>query len=132
MFVLFITFVAINMMIKGARLDYGTGSSTEFLPLQIIQYIYGLYLLLVSVATLIGEQTEALARGSKGFTYDIILLWLIISMALYNAGSLAIEAALGEFWIELEVLSYVVPVLAIIFGIYGIIRIYKKKEIDFD
>ena len=51
-------------------------------------------------------------------------------MALYNAASLAFEKGAGAFWIELNVLSFVVPILATVFGIFGIIKIYKKKEIE--
>ena len=127
-FIVLITIFAINLMVKAGQLEKGPGSSSEFLPLQIIQYFYGLYLLLVSVAKLIGEKSKTLARGGQGFIYEIILLWLIISMALYNAGSLSIIYQAGEFWVELEVLSIIIPIFAGIFGIYGMIRYYKKKE----
>lgn len=131
-FIAFISFLAINIMIKAARIEYGSDSGAEFLPLQIIQYFYGLYLLLVSVASLISEKSKAIAQRIKIFNYEIILLWLIISMAIYNFGIFSFEYQTGDFWLELEVLSFLFPIIAGLFGIYGIVKYKKKQEKEID
>jgi hypothetical protein len=126
MFIAFIAVLAINIMIKAASTQYG--SNSEFGFLQIFLYFYGLYLLLVSVGSLISKKSEGILKRNKNFYNELILLWLIISMSLYQSGLLSLEYQLGANWLEFEVLSFLFPIVASIFGIYGIIRFQKKQE----
>jgi hypothetical protein len=121
-FFIFITVLAINIIISAVIFERGPGS--VFLPFLIIQYLINLYLLLGSIAALFGEQSDLIAEKSKIFTPESILVFLIFSMASMEFGAGVAEGGISE--IQLLFTALVIPVLIFIFGIYGIYS-YNKK-----
>ncbi|TFG26847.1 MAG: zinc ribbon domain-containing protein [Promethearchaeota archaeon] len=123
-FVIFITGYAIFLMITTYQLYYG--STTRLLPISILQYLFSIYLLLNSAALLFDERAETIAKKLKIGKSEIILMLLIFSMASFQLVAGLIGATLAKF--ELNIIAFMFPYLALIFGIYAIFKQSRKKK----
>lgn len=123
-FFLFITFYAITIFIAAVQVEYGPESVT--LPFLIIQYIFNIFLLLSSTVKLLGKRAEILRKRLKPIYTDILLIWLIYSMAAFQFGKSIVGKAVIQF--ELYFTALIFPYLALLFGIYAIVRHSKKPK----
>ena len=122
----------IYQMIKAAQAEYSLLYDSQLIPLQIIQFVFSLYLLLGTSAALVGEQSVLIAKRLKIIRPDTILLLLILSMAIWTRAE-----ALDPYWSALLVYLSMIdffPLLVGVFGIYAIIHYHKKygkeKEVE--
>lgn len=125
-FFIFIIILAINIIISAVIFE--RGPSSIFLPFLIIQYIINLYLLLGSIAAIFGEKSKIIAEKSKIFTPESILIFLIFSMASLEFSAGVAEEGLSE--VELLFIAFAIPILILIFGLYGIYTYNKKYKKD--
>ena len=125
LFFIFIVIYAINIMIGAIQWEFE--GSANILPLQIGQYFYKLYLLLSSIALLVSKRAEKIAKKIK-IRPGIILIWLIFSMAMFELGMGMIGRTLIRFQLNLTAVLF--PILALVFGIYSIIRRSKKPQLE--
>lgn len=123
LFFIFIAVYAINISINAIRWELA--GSINILPLQIGQYFFKLYLFLSSIALLISKRAEKIARKIK-IRPEIILIWLIFSMAMFQLGMGLVGTVLTRF--QLNLTSMLFPILALVFGIYSIVKRRKKPQ----
>lgn len=100
--------------------------STKIVSLQIGQYFYKLYLLLSSIALIVSKRADNIAKKIK-IRPEIILIWLIFSMAMFELGMGMIGRTLTRFQLNLTAVLF--PILALVFGIYSIVKRSKKPQI---
>ncbi len=143
-FFVFITFYTFYLVLKVfLRLYEGTGGETPLY--QVIALLFlDLFILLYSIGAILGKQGEVLAKRTKIFSIDTILLWLIFSKAAFEFGS---NFPWGTFGLvqafgfgnpsEIGPLFNLIAVCAIlaifffliiVFGFYGIHQYSKEKE----
>jgi len=123
-FFLFITFYAINIIIIVVQVEFGPGSLT--LPFLTIQYVFNIFILLSSTVKLLGKRAEQLRKKLKFIDTDILLIGLIYSMAAFQFGKSILGNVIIRFSINLTALIF--PYLALLFGIYAIVRHSKKSK----
>ena len=123
-FFLFITFYAITIIIAVVQVEYGPEAVA--LPFLIIQYLFNVFLLLSSTVKLIGKRVELLKKRLKFINTDILLIWLIYSMAAFQFGKSIVGKVVIQFGINVTALIF--PYLALLFGIYAIVRHSKKPK----
>jgi hypothetical protein len=122
-FFIFISVFAIILMISAFQLYYG--NSVRLLPLIILEYIFSLYLLLSSTALLFDERAETIARKLNIAKSEMVIIVVIFSLASFELVSGLVGESLAKS--ELYTIALVFPYLALIFGIYAIIKNSRKK-----
>jgi hypothetical protein len=126
-FLIFIACYGVYLIFKAAVNEYG------FMPqitlLVIIVYIFNLYLLLTSVASLISEQADLITKKLSFIKRETLLIWLIFSLGMYQFGSSF--SGQDMVYLELIYISMFFPIIAVIFGIYAIVK-HGKKQVEID
>ncbi|MFX1502850.1 MAG: hypothetical protein ACFFDH_17955 [Promethearchaeota archaeon] len=120
MFFLFVSVYAIKLMIDLGTYEYAGEVSNPVFGL--FSFFFGIYLLLVALGELMGENSEIIANKLKIIKPKILSIWLIYALAQ----TLYVPESTGD--IELWTLGYVYPFFVGIFGIYAIYT-YNKKSI---
>ncbi|MFX0140208.1 MAG: hypothetical protein ACFFDN_41595 [Candidatus Hodarchaeota archaeon] len=123
-FFLFISFYAIYIIIILVQVEFGSEIVT--LPFLIIQYIFNIFLLLSSTVKLIGKRAELLKKKIRFINTDVLLIWLIYSMAAFQFGKSTMGTIVIQFGLMFTALIF--PDLALLFGIYAIVRHSKKPK----
>lgn len=129
LFFVFITFYALGIMTKAAKWEYGGEFKTDLVILPIALFAMTTYLLLGSIASLVGEQAEFLAKRITIFKPNLILIGLLFCMGFWEhmatTGGSTAEA------LQLLFSSQFFPLFAGIFGIIAIFAYNKKyRELE--
>ena len=124
-FFVFVAIYTIYLMISIIYTKISEGGGTSSIPTLILLYIFNLFLLLNTIGSLIGDKAQVIKEKLKIFGSDVILMWLIFSVASFQFASGGIEES--ELDLLRTVIIYVlfIPFLIII-GVYGI---YNYKNI---
>ncbi|MFX0140209.1 MAG: zinc-ribbon domain-containing protein [Candidatus Hodarchaeota archaeon] len=123
LFFIFIVVYAISIMID--VIQWEMAGSANYVPLQIGQYFYKLYLLLSSISLLISKRFDNISKKIKIRPETIIIL-LLFSLGMFELGMGMIGKTQTRFQIDLTAILY--PILALIFGTYLIIKRSKKPQ----
>ncbi|TFG30370.1 MAG: zinc ribbon domain-containing protein [Promethearchaeota archaeon] len=107
------------------------GTSTTSIPVQILLYLFSLFLLLNTIGGLIAEKAEVLKAKLRIFSSDTILIWLIFSVASFEFGAYGIQTAEIELFRYIVVYVLFIPLLIIMtyYGIRNYSKISKERSI---
>ena len=143
-FFVFITGYTFYLVLKVfLRLYEGTGEAPPLYQV-IALLLLDLFVLLYSIGAILGKQGEVLAKKTKIFSMDTILLWLIFCKAAFEFGSnfpwgtfgliqafgFGNPSEIGPLFNLIAVCSILAIFffLTIIYGFYGIHQYGKEKE----
>ncbi len=130
-FFVFVAIYTIYLMISIINTMTSEGGGTSSIPTLILLYIFNLFLLLNTIGSLIGDKAQVIKQKLKIFGSDVILMWLIFSVASFQFASSGIEGT-AEVGLIRNIIIYVlfIPFLIIIglYGIYNYKNIVEERE----
>lgn len=124
---------ALYLMLK-AFIKVGGDSGTEMtpLPVQIILYIFDVFLILVTIGSIIGKKAEVISSGFEKLPLlhrikpDAIIIWLIFSKASYEFANGFRDTDFGAIK-AIVMFALYVPMVAL-FCLYGMYSYGKTKD----
>ncbi|MBD3342076.1 MAG: hypothetical protein GF353_23450 [Candidatus Lokiarchaeota archaeon] len=125
-FFIFASLYASFLMIN-ALLTLDSGNGLPNLITKIALFIFDLFILLISISSLIGKKADMLSKKTKILKSDTILVWLIFSKAAYEFSDFLLRSEEVRYWKSVSIFYLFIPILIII-GVWGIFKYGKLKK----
>jgi len=126
-FLLYASFYACYLIFKAFLTAFQGEGSILALPIQIVLFLFDLFLLLVTIGSLIGKKAEILSNKLKFIKPDVILIWLIFSKAANEFASGFPDNEMSNVNI---IISFIVFIPILLFmSLYGMVNYFKLKKL---
>ncbi len=129
-FLIYVSIYASYLILKASLSLIKSEESVLALPIQISLYFFDLFLLLVTMGSLIGKKAEIISKKLKFIKSEIIIIWLIFSKSAYEfifALPTPDEGMPTSF--SFIMISFIIFIPLFLFiGFYGIYNYFKLKK----
>jgi hypothetical protein len=104
--------------------------TTIALPIQISLYFFDLFLLLVTMGSLIGKKAKKISKKLKSIKFEVIILWLVFAKSAYEF-TFALPTPDDGMPVSSSfmLISFIIFIPLFLFiGLYGIYNYFKLKK----
>ncbi|MFX1530291.1 MAG: zinc ribbon domain-containing protein [Promethearchaeota archaeon] len=129
-FLLYVAGYSSYLIFKTSFSLMSTEESLTALPIQISLYFFDLFLLLITMGSLIGKKAEIISKKLKFIKFEVIIIWLVFSKSAYEF-TFALPtpdegASVSSSFMLISFIIFIPLFLSI--GFYGIVNYFKLKK----
>ena len=129
-FLIYVSVYGSYLILKASFNLIKSEESVLALPIQISLYFFDLFLLLVTMGSLIGKKTEIISKKLKFIKSEVIIIWLIFSKSAYEFTFVLPTPDEGmPVSYSFIMISFIIFIPLFLFiGFYGIYNYFKLKK----
>ncbi len=125
-FLLYVSVYGSYLILKASLSLIRSEESVLVLPIQISLYFFDLFLLLVTMGSLIGKKAEIISKKLNFLKSEVIIIWLIFSKSAYEFTFAFPDEDISSMPVTFSFIVFI-PLFLFI-GFYGIYNYFKLKK----